>query len=393
MPRVARKQLTGECRSEGLARARLTGPYVVCAVDPANASPHSGDESAARCPPELEQRILAVLYAIRDGRVPQPIKKPHTAAHATGHVKRPKNKFMMFRSAVHQVLNEPGGAQQDISKRAAAMWRALPDDSPVRLACTQMALADAAQHRVENPNYKYAPRAKGPRVQSKSSSRRRRNAGRAADSSDDEDEYVALDGEVDDAPVPALPTLRARRTRRSFAEEDEEEAKGVDSDSGATAVGQELEDEKHSMTSPSPSLSSIPSVPMPATPLHVPAVSIVPAPFFGTVDHESGINSLTPSPIIKIEPLDDAFSPLRPGKSQLTCIPVEGEWSDEPFLPDVCSPPTSDGDEHRYAFASFLQLHYAPHPEPMFACDIEPLFPEDGTFDFSQYVNWTAATE
>lgn len=92
-------------------------------------------------------------------------------------MKRPLNCFMVcksvspvvacstvqiFRSALYHCASIPGLAQQNLSKDAAQLWHALPQDSPIRIICQALSVREAAAHRKNHPNYKYAPRRRSP---------------------------------------------------------------------------------------------------------------------------------------------------------------------------------------------------------------------------------------
>ncbi|KAG5646745.1 hypothetical protein DXG03_002427 [Asterophora parasitica] len=83
-----------------------------------------------------------------DFEAPVPVRKNKGKGKATGpgHVPRPKNAFIFFRSYFYQTLG--GNDQNQISVAAGKAWKALP-------------LEEKRLHQINHPDYTYAPGFKG----------------------------------------------------------------------------------------------------------------------------------------------------------------------------------------------------------------------------------------
>jgi len=74
-------------------------------------------------------------------------------------IPRPQNCFIIYRREKHQIISaeNPGIANNDISKIIAKMWREEPPE--VKEIYHQRAKEEAKRHMLANPGYKYTPRA------------------------------------------------------------------------------------------------------------------------------------------------------------------------------------------------------------------------------------------
>lgn len=116
------------------------------------------------CPPKLQTSSISPF--ITSYSPSPPLSPSHTAGQAAsvrrrvlGHVSRPPNAFMLFRSefwAKEKLKPEPiERDHRDISRIAAHCWNNLPDH--VRAKFQQLAAQKKQEHREEHPDYKYAP--------------------------------------------------------------------------------------------------------------------------------------------------------------------------------------------------------------------------------------------
>nr|GAT48971.1 predicted protein [Mycena chlorophos] len=93
------------------------------------------------------------------------IPPPSTKKHAAGHIPRPRNAFILFRSdyARKQQLssaltNVERENQNDLSRSVGRVWRAMSDAE--RAPWHVMAEEEKKRHAAQYPGYKYAPRAR-----------------------------------------------------------------------------------------------------------------------------------------------------------------------------------------------------------------------------------------
>ncbi|KAH7099663.1 hypothetical protein BKA62DRAFT_673285 [Auriculariales sp. MPI-PUGE-AT-0066] len=118
---------------------------ILCPKSRANAGPRYNTEMA----------LWNFLCDMRDGKVVLPIVSKASKV-GTSHIKRPRNSFIIFRSAFCEI-SEKGGTQQNISRGAGLLWNGFSEASRVHKLCTELAIREAEEHRRNNPNYKYTP--------------------------------------------------------------------------------------------------------------------------------------------------------------------------------------------------------------------------------------------
>ncbi|KAJ7595341.1 hypothetical protein C8J56DRAFT_1042445 [Mycena floridula] len=124
-------------------------------------------------------------------------KKSHARKQPLGHVPRPRNAFIIFRSLLVHQNKVPSSVQNDhcsISRLAGVLWRQLTDEQ--RLPWMELAEKEKEQHAMTYPNYRYIPRGLDEKEKDKLRNRKR--------------EFEARRGR---APViPASPVTIARRS-------------------------------------------------------------------------------------------------------------------------------------------------------------------------------------
>ncbi|KAF9476575.1 HMG-box, partial [Pholiota conissans] len=73
-----------------------------------------------------------------------------------GYVPRPRNAFIVFRSYYIEKHRDSGEVQQnELSKAAGRAWKSMTDEE--KREFKETADKEQAQHKIEHPNYQYAP--------------------------------------------------------------------------------------------------------------------------------------------------------------------------------------------------------------------------------------------
>jgi len=112
-----------------------------------NSNSVDGNQASATVPPSSYPEIPLTANT-KKKRSRNPSKIP-----------RPQNCFIIYRREKHQIISaeNPGIANNDISKIIAKMWREEPPE--VKEIYHQRAKEEAKRHMLANPGYKYTPRA------------------------------------------------------------------------------------------------------------------------------------------------------------------------------------------------------------------------------------------
>lgn len=91
---------------------------------------------------------------------PSPGKKSHARRQPPGHVRRPRNAFILFRSALVYQNKVPSAIQSDhcaISRAAGNLWKSLNYEQ--RQPWVALAEREKENHKRNHPNYRYTPQA------------------------------------------------------------------------------------------------------------------------------------------------------------------------------------------------------------------------------------------
>ncbi|KAG2008490.1 specific transcriptional repressor [Coprinopsis cinerea AmutBmut pab1-1] len=141
----------------------------------------------------------------------------HSRRTKPGHIPRPKNAFILYRSWFYK--NRPPPQTQDgkklnqneLSKQVAVSWNAMSeeDQEPFK----KMYLEELARHKEMYPDYTYEPSNKSSRKSAKKKKRAtqpKRKRSRSVDS-DSDDESVSSFGSNHSTPPPTARNLRPRR--------------------------------------------------------------------------------------------------------------------------------------------------------------------------------------
>lgn len=84
-------------------------------------------------------------------------KTKHTRRQESGHIPRPRNRFILFRSEFYKKAREASGGQDqnDISVRAGRAWNALTEEQ--KKPYEVQAEREKLEHQARYPDYSYAP--------------------------------------------------------------------------------------------------------------------------------------------------------------------------------------------------------------------------------------------
>lgn len=99
-------------------------------------------------------------------RSPSALKRSRKSPHHRrdpSHIRRPRNAFIVFRSAFISAQKQAGkGLQHELSKQAARVWNAMTDAE--KYTYQETARWEQMLHKIEYPDYQYSPSPKGTRT-------------------------------------------------------------------------------------------------------------------------------------------------------------------------------------------------------------------------------------
>lgn len=153
----------------------------------------------------------------------------HSRKRDPGHVPRPRNAFILFRSDYVSREQPSGeGQQNELSKLAGKAWKNLPEEE--KRPYIEMAAAEKRQHAIDYPNYVYTPgrasATKGKKVKTVAAAARRGSASASSSSSQkrkgSQQRSHSPEWDSDELDSPALeylpPPPRSNRAPRAAAQ-------------------------------------------------------------------------------------------------------------------------------------------------------------------------------